>query len=114
MGFDISLLFEGVFSFRPLLGGFNLFVALPGFAPAGEALLFWQKDLKPLTPHPAHQIGGTQPQGGRANSLRSDKARQLIRASAQRAGWQASDPGRRTYQGSTRKTEKPYIRYDPF
>ena len=24
---------------------------LPGFAPAGEALLFWQKDPKPLTPH---------------------------------------------------------------
>jgi hypothetical protein len=24
---------------------------LPGFAPAGEALLFWQKAQKPLTPH---------------------------------------------------------------
>jgi len=23
---------------------------LPGFAPAGEALLFWQKDPKPVTP----------------------------------------------------------------
>ncbi|HBP89052.1 MAG TPA: hypothetical protein DD706_15300 [Nitrospiraceae bacterium] len=26
---------------------------MPGFAPAGEALLFWQKDPKPLMPHPA-------------------------------------------------------------
>ena len=28
------------------------FSALPGFAPAGEALLFRQKDPKPLTPSP--------------------------------------------------------------
>jgi hypothetical protein len=27
------------------------FSVLPGFAPAGEALLFRQKDPKPLTPH---------------------------------------------------------------
>jgi hypothetical protein len=27
------------------------FSVLPGFAPAGEALLFWQKDPKPLTSH---------------------------------------------------------------
>jgi len=26
------------------------FSVLPGFAPAGEALLFWQKSPKPLTP----------------------------------------------------------------
>ena len=26
------------------------FSVLPGFAPAGEALLFWQKDPKPVTP----------------------------------------------------------------
>jgi hypothetical protein len=26
---------------------------LPGFAPAGEALLFRQNDPKPMTPHPA-------------------------------------------------------------
>jgi len=26
---------------------------MPGFGPAAEVLLFWQKDPKPLTPRPA-------------------------------------------------------------
>ena len=84
-------LFEIALSTRPLLCAYKPFVVWPGFAPAGEALLFWQKDPKPMTPHPPQQIGRTRRQGGRANSLRSDKARQWLRASAQRAGWQASD-----------------------
>jgi hypothetical protein len=31
----------------------NLFSVFPAFAPAGEVLLFRQKDLKPVTPRPA-------------------------------------------------------------
>ncbi len=44
-----------------------------------------------MTPHPPQQIGRTRRQGGRANSLRSVKARQLLLSSARMAGWQASD-----------------------
>jgi len=41
---------------------------LPGFGPAAEALLFWQKDPKPLTPRPAsfHEMNARQ---GRASQL---------------------------------------------
>jgi hypothetical protein len=63
---------------------------MPGFGPAAEALLFRQKAPKPLTPSLALLEGRTQ-DGERTNSLRSDKARQLIRASDPRAEQQASD-----------------------
>jgi hypothetical protein len=45
----------------------GLFV-LPGFAPADEALLFRQKDPKPMTPHPA-TLNGTDASLGRAGQL---------------------------------------------
>ncbi|HBP86350.1 MAG TPA: hypothetical protein DD706_01480 [Nitrospiraceae bacterium] len=47
-----------------------------GFAPAGEALLFRQKDPKPVTPRPSHLIDRTLNMGERTNSPGSHKARQ--------------------------------------
>jgi hypothetical protein len=64
---------------------------MPGFGPAAEVLLLRQKDPKPVTPRPPSLIGQTRAKGGRANSLRSDKARRLMRAFAHWAERQASE-----------------------
>jgi len=68
---------------------------LPGFVTAAEVLLFRQKDPKPVTPHPATVDGTDAGDGRQANSLRSDKARWLIRASDPGAAQQASNIGKR-------------------
>jgi hypothetical protein len=56
--------------------------------------MFRQKWPKPLAPRPASSDGRTQAYGGRANSLRSDKARRLMRTSAHGARRQASVMGK--------------------
>ena len=43
---------------------------MPGFGPAAEALLFWQKDPKPLTPRPA-SLHETDARYRRADQLAS-------------------------------------------
>jgi len=63
---------------------------VPGFGPAAEVLLFRQKDPKPLTPRSASLEGTDAGYGGRSNSLRSNKARRIQRASDPRAKRQAS------------------------
>ncbi|MCB9775922.1 MAG: hypothetical protein H6750_16575 [Nitrospiraceae bacterium] len=55
---------------------------LPGVGPAADPLLFRQKWAKPVTPRLASCRGRTPVLGGRTNSLRSNKARQLMRASS--------------------------------
>ncbi len=63
---------------------------MPGFGPAAEILLFRQKDPKPLTPRPAILDGRDASFKRRTNSLRSHKARWVLRASLPVAERQAS------------------------
>jgi hypothetical protein len=52
LGFPLQQLLEHGARVEPILVSKGLLV-LPGFAPAGEVLLFRQKDPKPLMPYPA-------------------------------------------------------------
>jgi len=70
---------------RALRGSLLLFIGghvskrqgrLPGYGPAAEINLYRQKDPKPMTPSQADLMERT-PEGERANSLRSNKARQI-------------------------------------
>jgi len=51
-------------------------ISSPGFGPAAEALLFRQKDPKPLRPSLASFDGGGAAEGECPNSLRSNKGHQ--------------------------------------
>ena len=64
--------------------------SVSGFGQAAEAILFRPKDPKRLTPRPAILDGRGASFKRRTNSLRSHKARLVLRASLQVAGRQAS------------------------
>jgi len=97
------------------------FSVLPGFGPAAEVpsawlrtgLFFRKKDAKPLTPSLPHSMGRTRIWGERANSLHSNKARRLMRASLPWARQQASEYRRRTYQWPRWKRRESSILCDP-
>ena len=54
-----------VFKHISITGNELNLLQMPGFVPAAEALLFRQKDPKPLTPHPA-SLNRTDADFGRA------------------------------------------------
>ena len=79
-----------------------LFV-LPGFAPAGEALLFRQKDPKSMTPCLVLRNKRYASLGRRTNSLRSNKVRQQMRWSLSWARQQASEVADEHFSDMTEK-----------
>jgi hypothetical protein len=63
-----------------------------GFRPGGRGPFVSAKGPKTIDAQSCHiGLGWTQEKIERTNSLRSDKTRQLIRVSTQRAGLQASE-----------------------
>ncbi len=89
------------------------FSVLPGFAPAGEALLFGQKDPKPLTPHLA-LLEGTGTSLGSADQLASLKQSPPVDESVPPLDQTGGvGPGETNISVTHMKETEPSILYDP-
>jgi hypothetical protein len=73
------------------MGNYSHVREMPGFGPAAEILLVRQNDPNPLIPRPVISEWADANQGGRANSLCSNKASRRMKASYQGTGRQVSN-----------------------
>ena len=92
----------------------NGIFCIDGFRPGRRDPFVSAKGPKTIdAPSGLNWRGRTPVSGGRANSLRSNKARQLTRASLPWASRQASDHVKRPFQNPIKKNDGSYILYDP-